>query len=61
MKLIPKMRCSAIVKPGEYLIDRWNNKQCEETSPYHLVKCDICNKYFCATMHWYKHNHEDIK
>jgi len=37
----------------------WDNKQCFEQNPYHLVKCNAygceCGKHFCLTFHWGKH------
>ena len=58
MKLVKKVsyRCAEIVQPGEYLIDRWDNKPCEETNPYYMVKCPLCDRHYCHMMHWPKHN-----
>lgn len=57
MKIIKqvKYQCAAIVLPGEFVIDRWDGKQCEETNPYRLVKCELCGNSFCMVMHWHKH------
>ena len=59
MKLTaPRKRpqCSAIVQPGEYLIDRWDGKQCEESNGQLLAECPECEQLFCVMMHWPKHH-----
>jgi len=57
MKLVKKInyRCNAIVQSGEYMIDRWDNRRCEETNLYYLASCEGCNEFFCLNMHWPKH------
>ena len=58
MRLVKKInyRCAAVVWPGEYTIDRWDNKRCEETNPHDMFKCEYCGEYFCIMLHWTKHN-----
>lgn len=48
-----KYQCSAIVQPGEYSVDVWDNKQCSLTTG--LVRCNHCDKLYCLTTHWHKH------
>lgn len=51
-----KAQCSAIVQPGEFVIDKWDNKQCIETHIGQLIKCEHCDEFFCLMMHWHKHS-----
>jgi hypothetical protein len=48
-------RCSAIIQPGEFTIDVWDNTQCTQTNPRNLLHCDHCNKYYCNIFHWHAH------
>jgi hypothetical protein len=51
-----KYQCNAIVKPGEYVINKWDNKQCTENNPRMLAKCEVCQKTYCLMQHWKDHN-----
>jgi len=61
MKLTKRVtyQCGATVTPGEYVIDRWDNQRCGETSPYSMVRCEDCSQLFCY-MHWPKHEHMEV-
>jgi hypothetical protein len=52
-------RCSAIIQPGEFLIDVWDNKPCNLDGSLH--KCEHCDKYFCNLYHWWPHVDEVAK
>jgi len=58
MKLVKKTisQCSAVVEPGEYTIDKWDNQRCFETKAWHMFKCSDCDNYYCITLHWPKHD-----
>ena len=50
-----KFQCSAIVQPGEFVIDLWDNKQCSLTDVTQLANCDHCGQWFCFMFHYHKH------
>lgn len=54
-------QCAAIVQPGEYTIDLWDDKQCDEKNPRLLIRCEYCGKYFCLFLHWGKHLDEEAE
>lgn len=58
MKITRQKQCSAIVQPGEYLIDRWDNQQCTERNPRMLIECVQCKRLFCMMHHWHLHLNE---
>ena len=58
----PEVRqCSWIVQPGEYSIDVWDGKRCFERNPYHLMRCEFCDKLFCLMYHYHPHIDECAK
>lgn len=52
-KKYEKRQCSAIVQPGEYTTDVWDNKQC--TMDHLLTRCDYCDQFFCVLYHYHDH------
>lgn len=54
MKITRKLQCQSIVQPGEYVIDIWDGKRCEETNPRLLLRCEGCDGSFCYR-HWCIH------
>lgn len=55
MKVRREYRCEAIVKPGEYSFTRYDGKQCEETNPRLLMKCQECGRSYCLMTHFGNH------
>lgn len=51
-KYRPKPKCDAVVQPGEYSIDVWDNKRCILEAD---VRDEFCLKEFCYH-HWHLHN-----
>ena len=50
-----KGQCQAVIQPGEFLIDTWDNKQCRERKRQLLIRCEGCKQLYCAMKHWHMH------
>lgn len=55
LRIFQKSQCSAIIQPGEFIVDNWDNQQCSETNPMVLIRCEHCGKLFCSMYHWHPH------
>jgi len=55
MRFVKPVRCSHVIQPGELLINTFDNKQCTETNPRELIRCQHCDNLFCLMFHWGMH------
>lgn len=54
MKISRPAQCAAIIQPGEFTIDIWDNTRCPENRKDWLLRCPGCNALYCAD-HYHAH------